>query len=189
MINVDLFNFINHNLQNPLFDSIMPFITHLGGFKAMLIICVAVFVLAVIFNKDNYKKIALLCLVSLLVAGGIAFILKYVILEPRPFVTLSDVHLLIVEDDPASFPSGHTTSTVAVLGVLIFKYKDKLLRALLIICCFLVAISRIYCGVHYPFDVIAGAIIGTVVSYLVYRYEDKVIHIYNKILVMIGFKK
>lgn len=189
MINVDLFNFINHNLQNSLFDIIMPFITYLGGFDSLLIICAAVFVLAILFNNDDYKKITLLCLVSLLIAGGIAVLLKNMFMEPRPFMTLSNVHLLVSENDPNSFPSGHTTSTVAVLGVLIFKYKDKLLRAILIICCFLVAFSRIYCGVHYPLDVVTGAIIGTVVSYLIYSHDDKIIHIYNKIGVMIGVKK
>ncbi|MBQ9026819.1 MAG: phosphatase PAP2 family protein [Methanobrevibacter sp.] len=160
----------------------MPFITHLGGFKALFAICIAIIVLASIFKKRNVRNIAILCLLSLLIADGIALVLKILFMEPRPFVALSDVHLLITENDPNSFPSGHTTSTVAVLGFLIFRYKNKLLRAALIVCCFLIGFSRIYCGVHYPFDVIAGAILGTLSAYFVYRYGDE-------ILVRLGVEK
>ena len=160
----------------------MPFITHLGGFEAMFAICIAVIILASIFKKRNVRNIAVLCLLSLLIADGIALVLKNLFLEPRPFVALSDVHLLITENDPNSFPSGHTTSTVAVLGFLIFRYKNKLLRAVLMVCCFLIAFSRIYCGVHYPFDVVVGAVLGTLSSYFVYKYGDK-------ILVRVGVEK
>lgn len=171
MHNVEFFNFINHNLQNPVLDVIMPVITHLGGFVSLFLICIAVIILSVIFKKDNVKKIACLCLISLLLADGIALILKYVIYEPRPSMILEDVRLLIVEKDPFSFPSGHTTSTCAVLFTLIFKLKNRILDVILILCCFLVAFSRIYCGVHYPIDVVAGAAIGIVSAYFVYKKE------------------
>ena len=182
MINVDIFNYINHNLQNPFFDALMPIITHLGGFKILIAVCILVLILSIVLKKDNVKKLTLLCLVSLLVAGGIAFLLKYIIVEPRPFVTLSNVHLLITEDDPFSFPSGHTTSTFAVLSVLALKLKNKLWAVVLVLWGILIGFSRIYVGVHYPLDVLAGAIIGIVTAYLVYRYEDKIYHIWNKVI-------
>ena len=160
----------------------MPFITHLGGFDALFAICIIVILLAIIFKKKNIRNIAILCLLSLLIADGIALVLKNLFLEPRPFVALDNVRLLVTENDPNSFPSGHTTSTVAVLGFLIFRYKNKLLRAVLIVCCFLIAFSRVYCGVHYPFDVVAGAVLGALSSYFVYKYGDK-------ILVRLGVEK
>ena len=88
---------------------------------------------------------------------------------------------MIVEDDPMSFPSGHTTSTCAVLFALIFKYKNKLLTIVLAICCFLVGFSRIYVGVHYPLDILAGAIVGISSAYLVYRYWEEIIMLFKKI--------
>ena len=182
MINVDLFNYINHNLQNPFFDFIMPLITHLGGFEILLAACVLVFVLSIIYKNDNVKKISLLCLVSLLVAGGIAILLKHAIVEPRPYISLSNVHMLIVEDDPNAFPSGHTTSTFAVMSILIFKLRNKLWTVVLLFWCILIGFSRIYVGVHYPFDVLAGAIIGIVTAYLVYRYEDKIFNLWNRVI-------
>lgn len=173
-INVDLFYFINHSLQNPLFDSVMPFVTELGSFVAMLAICVIVIILSIVFKKQTIKRIALMCLLSLLIADGIALVLKTLICEPRPFITFGDVHLLVVEDDPFSFPSGHATSTFAVVGFLVFKLKNKLWSVILILFALIIGFSRIYVGVHYPLDVIAGMILGVLTAYLVYKYEDKI---------------
>lgn len=182
MINIDLFYFINHTLQNPLFDFIMPFLTELGSFVAMLAACLIVIILSVIYKKPHIKRIALLCLFSLLLADGIALILKSTILEPRPFVALDNVHLLVVENDPSAFPSGHTTSTFAVLSVLVFKFRHNLWSAVLILFGIVIGFSRIYVGVHYPLDVLAGCIIGVLSAYFAYRYEDKIFSFFNGVV-------
>lgn len=181
MLNVDLFYFINNGLQNPVFDFVMPFVTELGSFVAMLAACLIVFILSIIFKKQNIKKIAFLCLFSLLAAGLVAFILKALVYEPRPFITLDNVRLLVVENDPASFPSGHTTSTFAVVSLLVFKFRNNLWRVILILFAITIGFSRIYVGVHYPFDVLVGMIIGIVMAYLTYRYGDKILNLYDGI--------
>lgn len=180
-INVDLFYFINHSLQNPLFDAIMPFVTELGSFVAMLAICIIVIILSIVFKKQTIKRIALMCLLSLLIADGIALILKNIICEPRPFITFGNVHLLVVEDDPFSFPSGHTTSTFAVVGFLVFKLRNKLWSVILILFGIVIGFSRIYVGVHYPLDVIAGMILGVLTAYFLYRYEDRIFNLLVKV--------
>ena len=180
-INVDLFYFFNNNLQNSFLDFIMPAITDLGSFVFLFALCILIIILSVIFKKKNIRNIACMCLLSLLVADGIALLLKNLVAEPRPFITLDNVRVLIVENDPMSFPSGHTTSTCAVLFALIFKYREKLLTLILVICCVLIGFSRIYVGVHYPLDVIAGAIIGILSAYFVYRYWDEISQLFNKI--------
>ena len=187
MINIDLFYFINHNLQNPLFDFAMPFVTELGSFVAMLGVCLIVIILSIIFKNQTVKRIALLCLFSLLLADGIALVLKSIILEPRPFVYLNNVHLLVVENDPSAFPSGHTTSTFAVLSVLVFKYRHHFWSVVLILFGVLIGFSRIYVGVHYPLDVLAGCIIGVLSAYFTYRYEDKIRSFFNGVVGL--FKK
>lgn len=182
MINIDLFYFINDSLKNPLFDFIMPFVTEMGSFVAMLTICIIVIILSIIFKNKTVKRIALLCLFSLLLADGIALLLKYIILEPRPFVALDNVHLLVVEDDPCSFPSGHTTSTFAVLSVLVFKFRHEFWSVVLILFGIVIGFSRIYVGVHYPLDVLAGCIIGVLSAYFTYRYEDKIHSFFNGVV-------
>ena len=181
MINIDLFYFINDALKNPLFDFAMPFLTELGSFVAMLAVCLIVIILSIHFKKPYIKKIALLCLLSLLLADGIALILKTLVLEPRPFVTLNNVHLLVVEEDPCSFPSGHTTSTFAVLSFLVFKFRHEFWSVVLILFGIVIGFSRIYVGVHYPLDVLAGCIIGVLSAYFVYRYEDKFNRFFNDV--------
>ncbi|MBR0059707.1 MAG: phosphatase PAP2 family protein [Methanobrevibacter sp.] len=182
MINIDLFYFINNGLKNPLFDFIMPFTTELGSFVAMLGICLIVIILSILFKKPSIKKIALLCLFSLLLADGIALLLKCIIMEPRPFVYLDNVRLLVVENDPCSFPSGHTTSTFAVLSVLVFKFRHRLWSVVLILFGVVIGFSRIYVGVHYPLDVLAGCIIGVLSAYFTYRYEDKICSFFNGVV-------
>ena len=182
MINVDLFYFINDALKNPLFDFLMPFVTEMGSFVAMLAICVIVIILSIIFKNRTVKRIALLCLFSLLLADGIALLLKALILEPRPFAVLNNVHLLVVEDDPSSFPSGHTTSTFAVLSVLVFKFRHEFWSVVLILFGIVIGFSRIYVGVHYPLDVLAGCIIGVLSAYFTYRYEDKIRSFFNGVV-------
>lgn len=182
MINIDLFYFINDTLKNPLFDFLMPFVTELGSFVAMVAVCIIVILLSIIYKRPYIKRIAFLCLFSLLLADGIALILKHLILEPRPFVTLSNVHLLISENDPASFPSGHTTSTFAVLCVLIFKFRHEFWSVVLILFGIVIGFSRIYVGVHYPLDVLAGCILGVLSAYFTYRYEDKICNFFNGVV-------
>lgn len=178
--NVALFNFINHSLQNPVFDSVLPIVTHFGGFEFLLVLLIVIILYAHFKNKKTLRKFTVLALIALLFSGIMVFILKHLIHEPRPFVSLADVHLLVVEDDPLSFPSGHTTSTLAVVTFLILNMKElakkhyKIIDVLLVIFAVMIPFSRIYVGVHYPADVIAGAIVGIVGALIVNHFKDRI---------------
>lgn len=182
MINVDLFNFINHNLQNPVLDILMPFYTNFGCFEAMLTFCIVAIIISVAMKNKKARQIACLCLISLLVADLIVLILKHIVAEPRPFVTLDNVRLLVVENDPYSFPSGHSSSTFAVLSTLIFKFRNKLLTVVLLFFALLMGFSRIYVGVHYPFDVLFGLIFGVLSAYIITKYEYKVNNFFDTLI-------
>ena len=110
-VNVDLFYFFNHNFQNPIFDAVMPIVTHFGGFKVLIVVLIAIIAYAHLKDKKTLKRITMFALFAFLCSDVVTAILKHLIMEPRPFVTLDNVRLLIVETDPLSFPSGHTTST------------------------------------------------------------------------------
>ena len=182
-INVDLFYFINHTLQNPILDMTMPLFTHVGGFISMVVILVAIILLARFTNRNTLKKIAILALIALLFSGLIVFCLKHIVNEPRPFVTLDDVNLLIVEQDPFSFPSGHTTSTFSVITFFVLNMKElvkkhyKLINVALMIFALFIPFSRIYVGVHYPGDVLVGMLIGIGGAFVVNHYKEKIIEI------------
>ena len=187
--NVALFYLINNGMDNRTFDLLMPFITNFGSIVAWGLICVLLF----IFGGENAKKIAILGLLALFISNGIAYILKPLIAEPRPFLALSNVDLLTPESEIYSFPSGHTTSSFAVATVIGLKYsfmlKDKKYRLIYPLIAFaaLIGFSRVYIGVHYPLDVVFGAIIGTICALLVLKLENKIF--LNKITNFIGLDK
>lgn len=187
-INTDLFYFINHGLENSFLNYWMPKITGLGGFVFLVLILVMVILIARLKNKPEIKNLAIICLAALLFADIIALAIKYAVNEPRPFAALSDVHLLITEDDPRSFPSGHATSTFAVITCLILNAKEYVKKNYLLIQCgliifgLIIIFSRIYVGVHYPLDVIAGAVLGIAGGFVINKFKNEILGIYYKII-------
>lgn len=181
--NVDLFNLINHGLQNPFLDITIPFITHLGGFLTLLIAMILLIGYGKLTNRDNLKKIAIIALIALLFSDIIALALKNIIHEPRPFSIMNNVHLLVVENDPNSFPSGHATSVFSVVTVFVLNMRDlakkhyKIIDCVLIIFAIVIGFSRIYVGVHFPFDVLAGAIIGILGALIINKFKDTILSI------------
>ena len=181
--NVDLFNLINHGLQNPFLDIAIPFITHLGGFLTLLIAMILLIGYGKLTNRDNLKKIAIIALIALLFSDIIALALKNIIHEPRPFSIMNNVHLLVVENDPNSFPSGHATSVFSVVTVFVLNMRDlakkhyKIIDCVLIIFAIVIGFSRIYVGVHFPFDVLAGAIIGILGALIINKFKDTILSI------------
>ena len=179
-INVDLFYFFNHNFQNPIFDAIMPIVTHFGGFKVLVVVLIAIIAYAHFRDKKTLKRLSILALVAFLCSDIVTAILKHLICEPRPFATLDNVRLLITETDPLSFPSGHTTSTLSFVTFFVLNMKElaekhyKIIDAALILFAVLIPFSRMYVGVHYPGDVLAGAVIGILGAWIVNRYKTKI---------------
>ena len=180
-VNADVFNFFNHGLQNPILDGVMPIFTHFGGFKFLVLIFIAIILYAHLTNRNTLKKVAIITFIALLFSGAIAFVLKHMVHEPRPFMALDNVHLLISEDDLNSFPSGHTTCTVAIVTSLILNMKELVKKYYLIaditlvIFAVLIPFSRMYVGVHYPGDILAGAVVGLVGALIINRYKEKIL--------------
>lgn len=85
-------------------------------------------------------------------------------LRPRPYEVHQDIALAGIPLDRFSFPSGHTLHAVAFSMVGLFYYPA--LAWLLLPFTMLVAMSRIVLGLHYPSDVLAGALIGTAIGQL-----------------------
>jgi len=171
-LNVLSFYLINNGLDNRLFDFLMPFITDFGSILTWLII----FGLMFIFGGQKTRKIAFLGFLAIIMANGVVYLLKYIVAEPRPFLALSNVDLLVHAEETYSFPSGHAASSFAAAFVIGSRYKLNVngrnysLFYPLMTFAVVVGFSRIYIGVHYPYDVIVGAIIGTLSAYLVLKF-------------------
>lgn len=113
------------------------------------------------------KKIGISIFTNLCLATGLNLILKQILQRPRP------TEYRIIDETGYSFPSGHSMISMAFYGYiiyLIYKYvKNKYLKIGLIttlsVLIILIGTSRIYLGVHYTSDVIAGFMIS--ISYLI----------------------
>lgn len=92
--------------------------------------------------------------------------LKGKTLRPRPYEVHQDIWLTGVPLDRFSFPSGHTLHAVAFSSVALLYYP--MLAWLLLPFTLLVAMSRVVLGLHYPSDVIAGALLGSVIAQLTF---------------------
>ena len=158
------FFLINKNLQNSLFDIVMPFITD----KSYLIF-LPLFLL--FFFKDREKALIALILgiVSLLIADWSANILKHYFERIRPCNALEGVRLLAGCGKSFSMPSNHSVNAFAFIAPLYMLLKNRMRYAFVAIA-ILVGFSRVYVGVHYPSDTIAGALIGVMLGISVVQF-------------------
>lgn len=171
-LNLDGLYLINNGLSNPVFDFIMPHLTDLGGFATLLVLLIILILVFRHYKKEKYLKIAKLCLYALVLSGVIAAVLKLAIQHPRPYVVLSNIHQLVTPTEPNSFPSGHTSSSFSVVTVLSYVFREKKwLVCILIFLSIMIAFSRIYCGMHYPLDLIVGAAVGIISGIVVLKVK------------------
>ena len=96
-------------------------------------------------------------------------VIKSLVLRPRPF-TGAEIDLLISAPHDTSFPSGHTASSFAAAMTIFLK--EKKLGAMAFALAFLISFSRLYFFVHFPSDVLAGALEGILVAVLITALMD-----------------
>jgi len=180
MFNLDIrfFSFINQMLSNPFFDAVMPFITDISNWRIVIAAVWIGFFIKGIFEirKNNDWRLCrmlVLCLITVLLTDQINNrLIKVIFKRPRPFETLSTVHLLI-NAGGFSFPSSHAANFFGQ-AVLVFRHYRKA-GWIMIILALIICFSRVYTGVHYPSDVLGGALVGAGIGYTVAFLKDRTI--------------
>lgn len=132
------------------------------------------FLFVIGFFLFRHKKIGWIFL-EVALAMGIAvilneFILKNIFLRPRPFETLLNISSLDPWATGFSFPSSHAIVAFSLATVIAIGFKKKITYLLFLIYALMVSYSRIYLGVHFPLDVVAGAFIGIISGWLVANF-------------------
>lgn len=159
---VSILRMVNSSMNCKTMDIIMPPITYLGSTAfSVLYSLIALFHPSQIINSLGIKTCITLFLSSL-----ISRIIKAYVNRVRPFIKHSNLNIKKIGIDEYSFPSGHTTAafSMAITYSLFFPTHAITSVALALS----VGVSRIYLGVHYPTDVIAGGFLGTITSFLVF---------------------
>ncbi len=124
------------------------------------LIAIPFLIISYYFWKSKKKELIIPLWISLLASLAIAYLLKFSVQKPRPEQALGIA--AAIRESGYSFPSAHATAAFSALPAL-ENYLGRLSLAFQIIA-FLIAFSRVYLGVHYLSDIIAGAIIGYAVS-------------------------
>ncbi len=155
-IDVAVFRFINGTLSNPFFDRLMPFLSGNDFFVPALVLCG----IALIWKGGKQGRIFLLLAVITISFGDgwIVTSIKEAIARPRPFLDIADVNLLAGRGRSYSMPSSHTANWFAATMVAFMFYRRS--WRFMLPGAVLVSFSRIYNGVHYPTDILVGAVLG-----------------------------
>ncbi|MDO9517200.1 MAG: phosphatase PAP2 family protein [Methanosarcinaceae archaeon] len=140
--------------SHPTLDPIMIFLSSMGDYILWLAIFVALYLW-------KGKRVAFSYAFVVLVATILIFILKLFFEIPRP----DDVRF-VIEAHGYSMPSGHTSRSFASAMFLHPLVNNGKFRLLIWILAALIGLSRIFVGVHYPSDVLVGALIGCIIGYV-----------------------
>lgn len=154
-----------NQLRTPWFNLIFLGITHSATYYAPLPV-----ILTTVFLWRRGERIqAVLPVISVASFSIIGYFIKIVVRRPRPVVVS---HLMV--EHSSSFPSGHTITAMSIYGLiamLLWRRNKKMPAFLSALWVLMVAVSRVYLGVHYPSDVLASLMFGIILLVIMYLFD------------------
>lgn len=150
-----ILQWIRETLWNELTCAFFPFVSALGNAGAVWLLLAAV--LLCVRSTRRAGALMLLALAVTYLVNDVT--IKNLVGRPRPFADHPELTLLIPPPGGFSFPSGHSASSFAAAGVLFWE-KRRPIGVCAIVLAALIAFSRAFLCVHYPSDVLTGALIG-----------------------------
>ena len=179
ILDLQLFLIINKTISNPIFDVIFTFLHQPYKNIWFIIIILSIWIYFIYKDKKNRLILILILPLGIFITDKIGDSIKDFELRERPYMTINneEMNLLVkvkkTEDgkykntrsSKKSFPSNHSANIFFIYFILSILYPNKNKYFLCI--AMMVGISRIYVGVHYPFDVISGAAIGLSMGFVI----------------------
>lgn len=142
--------------------NIFKFITNLAAPSVAIILTIVASLISWLIKRDI--RIPLFLIINVVVGAGLMAVIKQIVRRSRPAISER-----LITEHGFSFPSGHATNAMVFYGslfilILIYMQKPKILKWLieiiLVLVIIAIPISRVYLGVHYPTDVLAGLLLG-----------------------------
>lgn len=156
--------FIQENIRQEWMNGFWKAVTFLGDAGWFWIV---LSVILLCFKKT--RSVGIAALLALLIGALITNVtLKNLIARIRPYEVVEGLSILVSKPHDYSFPSGHTCASFAAATVYYKMFSKKWGIPALILAA-LIAFSRLYVGVHYPTDVLAGLLIGVLAGWVAYK--------------------
>lgn len=155
-----LFDFINLSMANPITNWLMPLVTSDNLLRSLY----GLTMLTLLWKGNARQRWLVLAsaLVLVLTDQIVATLLKPLIARPRPCQILEHVNLLVSCGSGKAMPSAHAANAFGQAFLFAFYYVN--LRWYLLSLATLIALSRVFSGVHYPGDIIVGGLIGAAIG-------------------------
>jgi undecaprenyl-diphosphatase len=169
--------------QNSILDGFAVFCS-----EYLQYLVVAVFVFFLVKNLKKYLQMVFCAFCSIFLSRVVfTETIRYFFPKNRPFVS-EQVNQLLQHSESASFPSGHAAFFFA-LATAVYFYNKKL-GGFFFVSAFLISIARVFCGIHWPSDILAGALIGIFSGWLMFKFFKKYFQkISDKTFAIISTKK
>lgn len=161
LLNLDasILLYIQESVRNPVLTSYVKVITTLGNGGAIWILLTLI--MLIIPKTRRIGCMMVLSLIGTLLINNM--LIKNLVARTRPYEVVGGLTYLISKPREYSFPSGHAASSFAAAWVM-FRQLPKRYGVPALLLAILIALSRLYVGVHYPSDVLFGMISGTLIS-------------------------
>ncbi len=160
-----ILNYIQMNFKGDFWDKIMPWISHLGN--GILYAVIALACLFIVKARPFGKSLTGFLILGLIACAGI---LKPIVGRIRPYDLNTTVDIIVKAEHDYSFPSGHTFYSFG-FATIVYMYNRKL-GVLAYLFAAAVACSRLYLYVHFPTDIICGAIFGILIAVASYHIVE-----------------
>ena len=163
-LDVKLMYFFNVSLANPVTNFIMPIITHEWFVRIFLLSCA----LAALIFGGKYGRITFVILIlTVILTDQISSqLIKPIVGRLRPCKTLEGLNVLVNCSGGKSFPSSHAANAFGQAAIWLWRYPK--FKWFFIIAAILISFSRVFVGVHYPFDILTGAAVGITCGLIMY---------------------
>jgi len=172
-----LFHFINHDLGNPFFDAVMPWLRHANNW-------IPLYILIIVICIWKFKKAGIVIILLMALSAGFADFTSASLVKPvvkrlrpcnDPVVSKTDVTRVDCGTG-YSFPSTHATDhfAFAFFAILLFYKKWRWIWFWGMLWAGLISFAQVYVGVHFPLDVFCGALYGVLVGWIFARLFWKI---------------